>query len=521
MKKIFSVLMCGVLLFGNAKAQYYLGLATGNWSGSNSLYINPALSADNREKFSIDLFSVNVGANNNLGTVGNISDLVNRSFSGGNFNAKNFFNYSSNAQFDLVAPMVEVRGPGFLVNIKGKHTIAVTTRIRAINQFENFDQSLYRILLDPSHLPSQDVYHVTSQNFNWTAHLWSEAGISYSTVLLNSGYSRIKIGGTLRYLGGIGYIGIKGDNLDVTYVNSRDSLNANHSGFTYASNLLSTDNAFVNGLSNNTIVNALFGPKSGSGIGGDIGIVYEYRTTPSDNTADDGNMPFINHAKNGYKFRVAASVVDMGSITYSTGNYNAAISGNGIVTAKDIATNLSNFTNFFDYVKSRGFTADTSGRSTKLYMPTALNLNIDYHIHKKFYVTLMYIANLQGRKDFGNSIYDQISVIPRYDCRRFSLALPLTYNSLANDYKMGVAFRYSGFFIGSDDALAFISNNNYGFNFYLGGYVPVNYKKMADRDHDGVPDIYDSCPDEPGTPENNGCPAEPDSEHGGSSDDRY
>lgn len=28
----------------------------------------------------------------------------------------------------------------------------------------------------------------------------------------------------------------------------------------------------------------------------------------------------------------------------------------------------------------------------------------------------------------------------------------------------------------------------------------------ADRDGDGVPDIYDDCPDDPGPPENNGCP---------------
>jgi outer membrane protein OmpA-like peptidoglycan-associated protein len=42
---------------------------------------------------------------------------------------------------------------------------------------------------------------------------------------------------------------------------------------------------------------------------------------------------------------------------------------------------------------------------------------------------------------------------------------------------------------------------------------PKKHKKPADRDHDGIPDKYDACPDEPGVPSDdptkNGCPPPP------------
>ena len=35
---------------------------------------------------------------------------------------------------------------------------------------------------------------------------------------------------------------------------------------------------------------------------------------------------------------------------------------------------------------------------------------------------------------------------------------------------------------------------------------PVVAAQLPDRDHDGLPDAYDSCPDVPGPIENGGCP---------------
>jgi hypothetical protein len=42
---------------------------------------------------------------------------------------------------------------------------------------------------------------------------------------------------------------------------------------------------------------------------------------------------------------------------------------------------------------------------------------------------------------------------------------------------VGFGMRVSGFFFGSDDMLAIASDNQHGFGFYFGGYVPIFRKK--------------------------------------------
>ena len=133
----------------------------------------------------------------------------------------------------------------------------------------------------------------------------------------------------------------------------------------------------------------------------------------------------------------------------------------------------------------QGFTADTGSKATKLYMPTALNASVDYQIYKRFFVNAMYIANLANRQNYGNSYYNQITLTPRFDTRLFAVGLPITYSELANDMKVGIGFRLGGFFVGSDDMLALMSSNQRGFNFYLGGFVPI-YRKAHSAHHSSI-----------------------------------
>ena len=118
-----------ILLSFTAKAQFNYGIATGNWSGMTSLYLNPANIADSRERFVISVFSLTAGADNNLGSIGN-SGLISSIANG---NTK--FNYSGNSQFSILAPYVDIHGPGAMVSIDNKNSIALTTGIRGINQF--------------------------------------------------------------------------------------------------------------------------------------------------------------------------------------------------------------------------------------------------------------------------------------------------------------------------------------------------------------------------------------------------
>jgi Family of unknown function (DUF5723) len=505
-KTIYSFLAAaGIIACCNntAQAQYNFGTATSNWSGTNAIYLNPASIADSREKFSIDIMSFNAGVDNNLGYINSKGGIIGAINKG---NTNDMFSYNNNKSFSLLAPYAQVHLPGFSLSINPKHSIALTTSIRGFNQFNNFDQSLYRIIADTASLTNGNL-DLTSNRFNYTAQIWSEIGVTYAGVLVDNKESELRIGVTLRYLGGIGYLGLRGKNLDAHYKGASDSLFVNNSDLEFASNIVSTKSALLNGVSNHSIFSEFFGSKDGSGIGGDIGLIYDYMPNYERGTYDkEGNPGLTDYSKNRYKLRLSASVMDIGAITYkSSSNSNARLTGDGVVSGADLRKNVSNFDDFRAYALAHGFTADTSHKSTKVYMPTTLRIGADYNIYKAFYVNATYVANLANRQNFGNSYYNQLTVTPRFDTRLISVGLPITYGVLANAMKVGVGVRVSGFFIGSDDLLAFVSGHQAGVNFYAGGSIPFYKSKPRGGWFHKKVDTAEVTP-------------EPDMEHGGSKD---
>lgn len=176
----------------------------------------------------------------------------------------------------------------------------------------------------------------------------------------------------------------------------------------------------------------------------------------------------------------------MGAINYKTNNSNISVGGNGYLKGQGLSNNVTNYTSFKNYMTQQGFSADTSSTATKVHMPTALILSADYPLYWRFYVNATFIDNLVNRDNFGNSYYNQFTVTPRYDSRLISFAIPITYSWLANDMKVGFGFRFSGFFVGSDDMLALFSSHQYGFDIYMGGYVPIKFKRkkrLEEHDH--------------------------------------
>ena len=149
------------------------------------------------------------------------------------------------------------------------------------------------------------------------------------------------------------------------------------------------------------------------------------------------------------------------------------MTGNGSLTGPGISQNANSSASFLNYVKQQGFSADTESKGNRVFLPTALLVSADVQISGRFYGNLLYLNNLANRMNFGNSYYNQVTFTPRYDKHNMSIALPITYSMLSKDIKVGVGYRISGFFIGSDDALAFIHKNQHGFGLYLGGYIPI------------------------------------------------
>lgn len=502
MKKFTLTLGLAALLPMAGSAQRYLGVATSNWSGNNALYLNPANIADSRHKFSIDLVSFNFGMDNNFykASFGDLADIAKSDNGLGSL----FDNLTPRAdgKYTLAGPNVEVRGPGFMASINRKHSIAFTTRVRAMVQGHQLNAPLFQSVINEDFQGSDIVkngFTAKASAFNFTANAWSEFGLSYGVVLLESNKHQLKAGVTARYLRGSGYFSLLNQNLDLRYIANSDSVEVTNTNFKYGSNINSFDD----------IKNEPFKSR-GSGIGGDIGLVYEFRPNTTVSRYDmDGKTGLLDASKNTYKLRVSVAVTDLGVINYKENNQSAYFRNKtaapAYIVGRQIAENVSNFDDFTTYLDTKGLKADTlQNVKSKVHLPTSLIASIDYNIYQQIYVNVLYSANLVNRmKDFGTSFYNQLTVTPRVDIRAFSLGLPVSYNTLNSSLVAGVGVRFGGLFFGSDNL---VGSNNYGTNFYFGANVPIAKRRPRDSDHDGVSNRLDKCKHEKGDWANKGCP---------------
>ena len=465
MKKSYYAALLLAFASTVAYGQRYLGVATGNYNTLNTMYVNPANLGGCNEKIGVNLFSFNMGVDNSLGTISSIGNIMKTLNSGDSGSTQNIFTYSNREKFSMMLPAVEIRGPGVLYRINSSHTVALTTRVRAINEFNNFDRTLYKTITQPSLAAGTN--SITAQNFNWTAHLWSEIGFSYGGVIVNTDPMQVKVGATVRYLMGIGYLGLKGKNLDVAYTTGSDSFRATNSDIEFGSNAQSLENAVSNGIT----TDKLFGGESGgTGFGADLGVVISLM--PEEGKGVKDGDAGSKGDDEGYKLSLSASITDIGAINYKT-SYNVNVTGNGYLTGKGLSEHIKDYQDFRQYVITQGYSADTGIKATKVYLPTSLIIGGDYHAYKHFYANASLILNLASDARFGSKYYNQFTITPRYDTKILTVGLPITFNMLTNNMRMGIGFRVTGFFFGSDDMLALFSNNQYGLNFYVGGMVPI------------------------------------------------
>ena len=447
-----------------------MAIATSNGSAINSMFLNPANISGSSEVVVVNLFSLNLAVDNNLGKFSQL----------GNVSGGNTFSVSGNNSFNMMAPAVDFHLPGVLISLNDElqQSFAFTTRVRVMNQLNHFDPNLFQTVSSSTHASNGD-YDFRSNKFNWTANMWSEIGLSYGLRVLDMGPHQIKLGVTLKYLGGISYLSLKGNNLNVHYSDGSDTIHATNSDLEFASNAVSSNSAVNKGLQPGDVTSSLFGSKAGSGFGMDIGVTYTYDINGSDKPGAQADNSGDVH-----RLKLSAAVTDVGAINYNdANNFVVDVRGNGYVTGHGLSDSIKNWNSFRNYMVGQGFSADTGAKATKLYMPTTLIAGIDFQAYKRLYVNATYFANLANRQNFGNSYYNQITVTPRYDTRRLCVGLPITYSMLASDLKIGFGLRFAGFFVGSDDMLALMSSNQRGFGFYMGGYIPIyKARKKADSE---------------------------------------
>ncbi len=477
-------LLLATIYFSNTalKAQDYLGLSTGNYAGTQGLFLQPANVADNRYKFDINLFSTSFNFSNNyLGFSKNY--FLNNRFKFSEFqNFNDFktkvlienkttdnvmnFNLSNRIQFPLSFLLTTGKKSGIGFNLQSRTAIGV----------KNLNRDLAKQIFDLWGNASTYNYNYNTDGLNITALNWFEAGLTYGKVLMEADKHFLKFGITGKYLGGISAMYLNADKLSISA--SNDSiLNASGTNVGYGH---SATNIKPN-------INTNFRPDASS-WGGDIGFVYEFRGRINKfkfdkwSKKEEASQEVLRRDKNKYSLKVGVSLLDVGVLKFKSTplarDFNASINGLniknlGVNNVQDFNTFISNNVNYTGVV----------GQEFSVAMPTALSAQVDWHFIRGFYINAMAympFTALNKNTNYRVATPNYYAVTPRWESRAAGVYVPFVYNNITKDISAGATVRVGPVFVGTSNLLTLVKKDNLlAADVHAGVKLPLAFGKAS------------------------------------------
>ncbi|MGB1247981.1 MAG: DUF5723 family protein, partial [Chitinophagales bacterium] len=491
MKKIVYILtlLCSLQLLN---AQNNMGHHTDNYAGIYSLGFNPAEIVDSRYRFHMNIVSVGATMSNNYLGIKRDALFSDRdaAFDDPNF-SDNYLVERLNGNDKKIYQNLEIGYlPSFMINFgkKRENALAVNLRLRTNTNVagvseevatESFNELLIEEFYDQG---------FKNENFTLQTAVWHEIGFSYGRQIFNTGKHFLSAAGTFKLTHGIGSTYFFSDNLDVTFL-SDSSIAIDNSDIQFGYNSLFTEEI----LGSENISFASFDPKMG--MGGDVGVVYEWRPKVDDyNYEMDGDPNFKDPRKEKYKLKVGLGIVDMGYTRYARNELvlDKIYADNPFI---DIEATFENAFEDFDQTGFQGF-ADTlasifvAEKSDKdgysMALPMRINAYADYRIWKGFYANFTAsIAPAFKKNPHKTNSISEFSLTPRFESRWFSFYLPVSANSHGNMH-LGTGMRLGPLTFGTNDITPlFAKNEIYDANVYMNLNIPI-FKKLRDKDRDHV-----------------------------------
>lgn len=466
-----NILMLGFVLSSSFMfGQNMIGLQGSNYAGINAIQQNPAATADSRYLVDIVLGSGGMYVNNDYFYL----PKNKTSFFGMAAYTEAVTNDGLSENLDLTKSFnqgtVNFRGMFLsgMVSLNPKHTIGLYSQARvAISLTKATPQA---INFASSGFTNEALWNKpqTVRDLDFAAASWLEYGATYSTMFHNKNNNVWKAGANLKYCRAIAGGYVKDVDMDILIKN--DSLaDITVRNIEYARVDVGNDGRNV---------------YAGNGFGFDIGVQYEWREDATAYATDPKGVAMRERSVNKYKLRAGLSIIDIGGLNFNKNTQvNRVQNKNGInyywkgVTYSDIEDFDTSFSNFFygDSLKSR--VAD----NFKMSLPTAINMQFDYHIKKDFYAGLQFQKDLNlGDKARPTSV-EYVSIIPRWERRWFEVSLPISlmqYKTIS----AGIFLRCGPLFFGSDRiGNLFGGKDLYGMDYYGGLKIPLYHRRYEPK----------------------------------------
>ena len=468
-KFLIPILLSGIVigLFAKVEAQNQFGLVTGNYSGLNSLKINPANICYQPISLDLNIIGGNANINNNhfyttptfLFGYDSIAPIIaNRKFSESTVTKYDFIIRDDLQSKGYAFAGANIMGPSLLLSLSTKRTIAFTTALRSHASGTNVSGSTALALFEgPTYSKLQNT-NMQMQKTKLSFASWFEMGLSYAQVVSENLKYVHRIGGSLKMLLGTtgGYIYDKGFN---AYNETGQDLQLKNANFSYA--YAGPDN--TSEITSNQLLSI-----RGMGASIDLGYSIQQKDKNSRGRNVCPNLFGYTDVSCGYKWKAGISLLDIGAIKY----YNNSF-------ATDIYGGNSDWKNWGSVLKlnprqiDSAFKTNISSRNISssesfwIILPGAISAQFDYRISESIYLNSSIAQRITPSFSPSLARMNSIAIIPRFEKENVEISIPL----VLNEYKspnMGLAFRFKYILVGSDRfGETFGFKTMYGADFYV------------------------------------------------------
>lgn len=514
MKKLLP-LFIALTVFVQLKAQFFTGLRSSPFGGVTNVGYNPAI-ADNRFVADINLIAAGFGINNNyVGIDRRVILNPNIEAPAGQDFQDAFLKERLNGKDKYAYIGTQIQGPFSFMCSWGKkknnNAFAFTWNVNSVTNLDNVDQTFAQIAYYGVGFKADSILgfrkaNLEDENISVKSNTWIDYGLTYSRVVYDQGPHMVKVGGTLKLLQGIA--GFYGYVKDLKYQwQDYDTLSIfkTDAEYRYSQGFVTSKNYSADDLSNfyKDLVSFKYAAPS---VGADLGVIYEWRPKRDKYKYQMDCEDKWRFDQNRYVLAAGFSVVDLGAIKYKTGEY----SGNFTADIKDWyvkdATFPDGIQSIDDTIKSR-FIGKPTKNSFTMWLPTRFNLFLDYNIGYGFGLNAAATisANLAPKRNMVHHV-STFTFTPKYDHKWFGFYIPVSYDVLGN-VGLGATMRLGPIIVGTQDLLGlFAKKHVYNADVHVALKIPIPYRKIKDRDKDGVSNRKDECKKSKGNCETKGCP---------------
>ena len=448
--KVFLLLLFPLLAF----SQNFSGYSYDNFAGIQRLSLNPAYVVDSPYKVDVNLFGGSIFVGNDYAAIDFGDKLLKGKFDEIDESIIQIIESTSGSTANNFNLNTEILGSAFMFNLGKSSAIAVFSKARYVISVSDINVAAYDRFMDTGFDSTSD-YSLEIQNSAISTHLWGEVGLTYGRVIIKTDHSLLKAGVSAKYIQGGGNAFIAFKNTVIDYKSATETINT--SGELLYGASFDIENALDGGD-----ISDFFNSEA-HGYGFDIGAVYQWSAKPKEGE-DALDRPRF------YKYRLALSITDLGSINYPTGNLRTFNLNKTGIDPNDLEGD-----DFFSVMDGL-FPNQVSNDKLVVKLPTAAHVNFDYSVTDHLYVNLNGDFTLTDTGDNAGEIVSSYTLTPRFESKWISAYVPFNYDAYKN-MAMGIGVRLGPVFVGSNTALSALFKPIRKVDIHFGLKIPL-YKKL-------------------------------------------